>query len=139
MEVKLFGIPIRVDVAIASMVLGCIICSLLFCNCVPAVKEGMAPIGYRMGEDLPHGWETFALEKQGPDASSAAAILAGNVAPAPGEQLDNGQLFMFGQNKVSPFCCPGIYSGSEGCVCMSPGQANFLNERGGNRTMATVY
>ena len=136
MEVKVFGMSIRVDVAIACMILGAIICSLLICQCVPAVKEGMASIDYTMGEGLNQQWRHAG----GADAKrSAMGDLAGNVAPAPGAQLEAGQLFMFGDNKFSPSCCPSIYSGSTGCACMSEAQAKFLNERGDNRTEATLY
>jgi len=139
MEFKVFGVPVRLDVAIACIILGCIICSLIFCNCTPVLKEGMAPIGYKMGEGLPNSWENFTVSSHQPTHGSAETILAGNVAPNPETQLDQGQLFMFAENRFSPMCCPSIYSGSEGCACMSPGQATFLNERGGNRTQTTIY
>lgn len=37
-------------------------------------------------------------------------------------------------NKVSHKCCPGIYSSSMGCVCMTENQSKFLSARGGNKT-----
>jgi hypothetical protein len=42
------------------------------------------------------------------------------------------QMFMFAFNKVSPDCCPSPYSSSQGCVCMTNDQLNFLNQRGNN-------
>lgn len=139
MEFKVLGVPVRLDVAIACFVLGFIICSLLLCQCT-SLKEGLAPIDYKMGEGLPNSWENIKVgDHQQGQTNTAESILAGNVAPNPEQQLEQGELFMFGENKFSPMCCPSIYSGSDGCACMSSGQANFLNQRGGNRTMTTIY
>ena len=38
MEITLFGIKIRVELAIACMILGALICYMLFCSC--SLKEG---------------------------------------------------------------------------------------------------
>lgn len=38
MEITLFGIKIRVELAIACMILGAVICYMLFCSC--SLKEG---------------------------------------------------------------------------------------------------
>lgn len=138
MEFKLLGVPVRVDVALAAVALGFIICWLLVCDCAK-LKEGMAPINYQMGKDVPSSWINWADQTQGPVPPSADTILAGNVAPNPMQQLEQGQLFMFAENKFSGDCCPSIYSSSDGCACISPGQMNFLNERGGNRTQATIF
>ena len=138
MEFKVLGVPVRLSVALAAMALGFIICWLTVCRCVN-VKEGLAPIDYQMGKDVSSSWINWADKKQEGAPTSAAALLAGNVAPNPNEQLEQGQLFMFGQNNFSPECCPSSYSGSTGCACFSPQQMDFLNERGGNRTMSTIY
>lgn len=39
MEITLFGIKIRVELAIACMILGAVICYMLFCSC--SLKEGL--------------------------------------------------------------------------------------------------
>ena len=39
MEITLFGIKIRVELAIACMILGAVICYMLFCSC--SLKEGV--------------------------------------------------------------------------------------------------
>jgi hypothetical protein len=45
-------------------------------------------------------------------------------------------MFIFANNKSSPDCCKAAtYSSSDGCVCTTPSQVKFLNERGGNRTI----
>ena len=53
--------------------------------------------------------------------------------------LPEGELVFFDKTKFSPECCPSPYSNSEGCVCASPEQMKYLNERGGNRTLTSVY
>ena len=57
---------------------------------------------------------------------------AGNMAgPVP---LPEGEMFLFSKNKSSPACCgSSVYSTSDGCVCVSPAQVNYINTRGGNR------
>ena len=44
-------------------------------------------------------------------------------------------LFIFRDNQAKPGCCASTYSSDMGCVCTSPQQRNFINTRGGNRTM----
>ena len=43
-------------------------------------------------------------------------------------------LFMFRDNQSKPECCGASFSSSTGCVCTTPQQRKFINERGGNRT-----
>ena len=136
MEFKVMGVPVRLSVALAAMALGFIICWLTVCRCV---KEGLAPIDYKMGQDVSSSWIHWADKKQEGAAVSADKLLAGNVAANPNEQLEQGQMFIFGDTKFAPECCPSSYSSSRGCACVSPEQMNFLNERGGNRTLTTIY
>jgi hypothetical protein len=59
--------------------------------------------------------------------------LAGNYPPF---TLGMDSLFMFRDNQVKPECCSASYSGDgTGCVCTTPQQRTFLNQRGGNRTV----
>lgn len=45
-------------------------------------------------------------------------------------------MFMFANNKSSPECCKAsTYSTGSGCVCTTPEQLQFINTRGGNRTI----
>ena len=49
---------------------------------------------------------------------------------------------MFYKNKFSQDCCTDSgsnYSTGHGCVCLSKEQSNYLNERGGNRTLTSMY
>jgi hypothetical protein len=44
-------------------------------------------------------------------------------------------LFVFKNNTVKPECCSSSYSSDMGCVCTTPQQRNYINMRGGNRTV----
>lgn len=43
-------------------------------------------------------------------------------------------LFMLRDNQCKPECCGASFSCDGGCVCTTPDQRKFINERGGNRT-----
>ena len=58
--------------------------------------------------------------------------MAGNYPPF---KLGMDNLFMFKDNKVSPLCCSSDFSTSTGCVCTSRKQSEYINSRGGNRTV----
>lgn len=49
--------------------------------------------------------------------------------------LPDGELFFFKDTKFSPNCCPGTYSSSLGCACLSKTQFNYLMTRGGNNNI----
>ena len=48
--------------------------------------------------------------------------------------VDQDNLFMFKNNQCKPECCGASYSCNGGCVCTTPEQRTYLNQRGGNRT-----
>jgi hypothetical protein len=58
--------------------------------------------------------------------------LSGNYPPF---ELGMDNLFMFKDNQVKPECCPASYASDTGCVCTTPSQRTFINQRGGNRTV----
>ena len=45
----------------------------------------------------------------------------------------NNETFFLTETLSSPECCPSIYSNSGGCLCTTPEQDKFLNNRGDNR------
>jgi hypothetical protein len=48
--------------------------------------------------------------------------------------LPEGKLFLFAENKTSPNCCgTSVYTSSDGCLCVTKDQIDYLNRRGGNR------
>ena len=60
-----------------------------------------------------------------------ASTLAGML------ELAEGQLNFFADNQFKPECCvSSTYSSGTGCACLSSEQVNYLNQRGGNRTIA---
>lgn len=44
-------------------------------------------------------------------------------------------LFIFKNNQCKPECCGASFSCDGGCVCTSPQQRDYINQRGGNRTL----
>ena len=58
--------------------------------------------------------------------------LEGNYPPF---QVGQDNLFMFKDNQCKPECCGASYACDGGCVCTTPDQRNFINSRGGNRTV----
>ena len=57
--------------------------------------------------------------------------------PLMGPEFQPGpdSLFMFKNNQAKPECCDASYSSDMGCVCTTPQQRNYINTRGGNRTV----
>ena len=57
----------------------------------------------------------------------------GNYPPF---RLGMDNLFMFKDNQCKPECCGASFAcDGGGCVCTTPEQRNFINSRGGNRTV----
>ena len=120
------------------------------------IKEGFqaalvgigAAIDYKMGDGVKKSWENsstilnnsnpLALQEKLNDSKNIYSDLEKNEG---GEALPlpEGELLIFDKNKFSPECCPAPYSNGDGCVCASPEQMKYLNERGGNRTLTSEY
>ena len=63
------------------------------------------------------------------DTAPNEPLLGPEFVPGP------DSLFMFKNNQASPACCSSSYSTDVGCVCSTPQQRNYINMRGGNRTV----
>ena len=110
------------------------------------VKEGFdaglfgisSAIDYKMGHGVKSSWENInSNDLTTKEPSTIYGNLEQNVGgPIP---LPENELVFFDQNKFTPECCPSSYSNSSGCLCASPEQMNYLNERGGNRTLPGNY
>ena len=90
-------------------------------------------LNYRMGTGLKVSWENKDNNKI---ENNLNTNIAGEVP------LPEGELFMFYKNKFNANCCTdsgSSYSNASGCVCLSKEQSNYLNERGGNRTLTSIY
>lgn len=140
MEMKILGMQCRLEIIIICLIVGAILGGHLLCSCSRiGIQEGMAVMGasvdYVMGEDTANSWTNKANKyaaNMGYDATSSKySQNKGTHVPLP-----EGQLYMFADNEFKPECCPSTYSSSSGCACISEEQVNYINERGGNRTMA---
>ena len=57
----------------------------------------------------------------------------------PESKMPEGQLFYFANNKFSSDCCDySTISSSNGCLCITSEQEDFLNKRGNNRSAPNV-
>lgn len=160
MELKLFGYEARVEVVVACIMIGMLAGLFMFCDCFQySVLEGMTPNdvnnkkanGKKAGDkkegfvnlsnnelniddSYTMGWvQTAKRYASGMGNKNRLNTYKDNVGtPVP---LSEGELFFFTDNKFKPECCPSTYSGSTGCACLSQDQVNYINQRGGNRTL----
>ena len=63
------------------------------------------------------------------DTSPNEPLLGPEFQPGP------DSLFLFKNNQVKTECCSASYASDTGCVCTTPQQRNYINMRGGNRTV----
>ena len=145
MEVKIFGQKLRVEIIILSMIVGAFIAINLWCSCAGGINEGFAAgtdiagaaLNYSIGDGVPISWEAEKGQSITSDEKTWFGHLDVNKGgPVP---LPEGELYMFSKNKFDLTCCPSTYSNSMGCACLSPEQARYLNERGGNRNLNTIF
>ena len=157
MEVKIFGMKIRVECVVLCLLIGIFIGGHLLCSCskIDNIKVGLterrncgcsgkckcgarenfqnlgAPTDYKMGTGVNGSWET-RKQKVGPDIpwrSQQADTYKGTPVP-----LAEGQMFLFADNQFKPECCGSSVSSSTGCACITRAQMDYVNQRGGNRT-----
>ena len=160
MELKLFGYEARLEIVVACIVIGMIAGLFMFCDCFQySVLEGMTPndvnnkkangknpVDKKEGfvnlsnnelnidDSYTMGWvQTAKRYASGMGNKNRLNTYKDNVGtPVP---LPEGELFFFADNKFKPECCPSTYSDSMGCACLSQDQVNYINQRGGNRTL----
>jgi hypothetical protein len=143
--------------ALLFLVIGAILGAHLFCSCTSFTVDGMpsnigsvfkeafsqrtygAPINHNMDSGvLGNNWETaarnYANQVGNQDNANSGEYYKGGPIPLP-----PGELLIFAENEVKPECCPSYYTSSTGCVCASKKQINYLNQRGGNRTMDSEF
>ena len=120
-------------------------------------QAGLVGVGsaldYKMGDGVKSSWENKVLSADKPKTIEVANMIKdvnndtidtnvfAELETNEGGQvpLPEGELVFFDKTKFSPECCPSSYSTGEGCVCASPEQMQYLNQRGGNRTLTSVY
>lgn len=115
------------------------------------IKEGFnaglvglgAAIDYRMGDGVKRSWENSNTiqDHKNPNALNDSANIYSNLEKNEGGPipLPESEMLFFDTNKFTPECCPSTYSNANGCLCASPEQMKYLNERGGNRTLTSEY
>jgi hypothetical protein len=157
MEVKIFGMKIRVECVVLCLLIGIFIGGHVLCSCskIDNIKVGLterrncgcsgkckcgarenfqnlgAPTDYKMGTGVNGSWET-RKQKVGPDIpwrSQQMDTYKGTPVPLP-----EGQMFLFADNQFKPECCGSSVSSSTGCACITRAQMDYVNQRGGNRT-----
>ena len=140
MELKIFGHSCRLEIIIVCLVVGFVLGAHLFCSCSRiGAQEGMAVMGaaldWTMGQDVATSWTTkaksYANEMGYSSTQSKWSQHKGTPVPLP-----EGEMFMFANNEFKPECCPSTYTSSTGCACITQEQVNYINQRGGNRTLA---
>lgn len=138
MEFKLFGFELRLEVIIICVLVGMVLGGHLLCSCTRiGLQEGMqvmgAAVDYQMGSDVYNSWinktDQYSTEM---GYQPLTAKRDSNFA----DPVPEGSMLLFKNNDFKPDCCPTNYSNSMGCACITPEQDSFINERGGNRTMA---
>ena len=145
--------------AVLFLITGMVLGAHLFCSCTSFTVDGMpanvgsvikeafvqraalgSPINYNMDSGVPgsNNWENAAREYANQvgnqDNTKSGQYYKGGDIPLP-----PGELLIFAENPVKPECCPSYYSSSTGCVCTSQKQWDYLNQRGGNRTLNTEF
>jgi hypothetical protein len=119
-----------------------------------ATKDASGNNFQDMEEKKKEGFATYALANGGGAGDSYEAIGAfdgvrlktGNSSswrftspnePLRGPEFKPGadNLFIFKNNQCKPECCGASFSCSGGCVCTTPQQRDYINQRGGNRTL----
>ena len=145
MILNIFGQKLRPEILILIMLVGALIGINLLCGCAGGVKEGFdagvnlagAALDYTLGKDIPYGWKDTAIQQDAYKPGDVYKHLENNVGgtfPNP----DN-KLTMLDDTEFAPRCCPSAYTSSTGCACLSPEQAKYLTQRGGNRTQEITY
>jgi hypothetical protein len=100
-------------------------------------KEGFelgSSLDYHIGEGVDSSWENKSELSKPYNMHHSLDDNVGGKVPLP-----EGELLIFQENKFDPKCCPSVYSNSSGCVCATPEQMSYLNQRGGNRTFSSIY
>ena len=138
MEFKLFGFELRLEVIIICVLVGMVLGGHLLCSCSKiGIQEGMeilgAPLDYKIRGNVYNSWinKTDNYSDQMGYQVLTSKQDGNYVDPMPKDSM-----LIFQNNESNGDCCPSNYSNSMGCICETSEQVSFLNERGGNRTMA---
>lgn len=133
MFINLFGMKLRVECIVISMIIGAVLGCHLLCGC--ATKEGMEVAGAALGYKMSQG-----VHNDKYDPKVGMGEMNGGNRLSPSVPLPEGQLFFYANNDFSGKCCESSnVSGTSGCACITKEQYDYLNSRGGNRTSGAEY
>jgi hypothetical protein len=109
------------------------------------VRVGEGFTNYFLENAGPSGIGKYKLEPIGPfddvritpnnGVSSWRETAPNEPLLGPEFQPGPDSLFIFKNNQSKPECCSASYASDTGCVCTTPQQRNYINMRGGNRTV----
>jgi hypothetical protein len=149
--INVFGLKLRPEILLLLVIVGVVAWTHMFAGCSRVgLVEGMQMLGanvnYKMGEGVQGSWDTREQAKgsslewraQDHDAYSSKFV-------DPEDSLN-----YFADTEFKPECCGSTYSAngglmteqghsSGGCACLSKQQINYINERGGNRTLPSDF
>lgn len=151
MELKVPGLTVRLEVVLASMVLGFVIAMMTVRSCSKVtIKEGLSVMNtlYSLGEqpastpvnlneDDSHTMSKWVgdahaySQHMGSGYQTVLDRVSGNVGTK--VPLEDTMVY-YRDNEFKPECCPSSYTSSKGCMCTSPEQVKYLAQRGGNRS-----
>jgi hypothetical protein len=151
MIINVLGYKLKVEYILGAVALYFILTTVMVCSCSRiGVVEGMqmmgADVDWKMGNGVPGSWEnraathgpSLAFREKNHDAYQSKMV-------SPGDSLD-----FFAETEFSQDCCGASYSGfggllrgggstSGGCACLNKQQVDYINQRGGNRTLPTEF
>jgi hypothetical protein len=142
MQITIFGSKYSIEVIILCLVVGAILAMTSLCSCAGGVKEGFnagksilgSVLDYNIGDGVQ---SSFSKVSSPASYESYFSSLDGNTSG--GAPLPNGQKLIFNDNEFKPECCPATYSNSMGCVCATKPQMQYIDQRGGNRTLSSEF
>ena len=161
MNITILGLKCRVEIIVLCIVVGFVIASFTICSCAKVspesckkvledsknvVTEGFrkisdiadaAAVNYHMNADQNGSWSQKALGYASDMGYNT--VLASHANYKGTEVPLQGTMNFFKDNAFKPECCPATYTSSTGCACTSVSQLNYLNQRGGNRTLASEF
>ena len=161
MNITILGLKCRAEIIVLSIVVGFVLASFTICSCAKispeackkvlsessgVITEGFrkisdiadaASLNYHMNADQPGSWSQKAMGYASDMGYNT--VLASHANYKGTEVPLQGTMNFFKNNSFKPECCPSTYTSSTGCACTSVAQLNYLNQRGGNRTLASEF
>lgn len=138
MNIKILGKVFRLEILLLSLILGTLVFMITTCSCckMPFTEAltNMASLDDQMMSDESNSWANKAKEYAGNMGYESILDAKKNYVGTPVPLNDT--MVIFKDNKFKPECCPSTYTTSTGCACISTDQTQYLNQRGGNRTIA---